>query len=61
MAHGPEPEPAGPESEPETLSWADVYRTNLCGGCGHAGCPACAARFLRFLAEHGTPPQGGTR
>lgn len=40
-----------PERE---LSWAEVYSTGDCGGCGRADCEHCASRFLQFLQEHGS-------
>lgn len=42
-----------PDSE-QPMSWAEVYSTGDCGGCGHADCEHCTSRFLQFLQAHGT-------
>lgn len=44
-------EAAEPERE---LSWAEVYSTAGCGGCGRADCPHCTSRFLHYLRDNGT-------
>lgn len=43
------------EPTPErVLSWAEVYSSRNCGGCGHADCPHCTTQFLTYLKANGT-------